>query len=243
MNEKKFVYPIETEVCELNENNYLKPYAYQNLFAAVAEEHLNNINLNVDATMQYNLAWVLTSISFEIINPIKGCIKLFANTWYSQRRGPFFRRELVFKNSDGELMFHGSTFSVLLDLTTRNVFRKRQVPFFIDEPVEDFTIQASPSFKTDVEFKKLEDRKVYNSFIDCLSHVNNTRYGEFAYDALTDAEKNNLSSLKRMDIYFLSELRNHDTFSVFKAYDDNKIFIRGFNNMKQDTSFDVSFEF
>ena len=103
--------------------------------------------------------------------------------------------------------------------------------------------KASPSFKADKAFKKTEDRRVYNSFIDCLGHVNNTRYGEFAYDALTDAEKNNLGSLKRMDIYFLSELRDHDTFSVFKAYENNKIIIRGVNNIKQDTSFDVVFEF
>ena len=112
INEKDFVYEIEPDVSELNEYGYLKPYAYQNLFSAIAEKHLNRINLNVDTTMKYGLAWVLISISLEIMKPVKGCIKLFAQTWHSQKKGPFFRRELVFKDENNNLI-HGSTFSVL----------------------------------------------------------------------------------------------------------------------------------
>ena len=243
MNELDYVYDVEIEVSELNENNFLKPYAYQNIFAKIAEQHLNKINLNVDTTMKYNLAWVLMSISIEIVKPVEGCTKLYANTWYSQRKGPFFRRELVFKDENGDLMFHGSTFSVLLDLTTRSVYRKKTVPFMDSEPFEDFTIDAVPSFKTGLEFENIDERKVYNSHIDCLGHVNNTRYGEFAYDALTENERNNLGKLTRMDIYFLSELRSNDTFSIQKAYQNNKIMVRGLNNIKQNISFDVVFDF
>ena len=73
MNELDYVYDVEIEVSELNENNFLKPYAYQNIFAKIAEQHLNKINLNVDTTMKYNMAWVLMSISIEIVKPVEGC--------------------------------------------------------------------------------------------------------------------------------------------------------------------------
>lgn len=241
--EKDFVYELETEVSLLNENNILKPYAYQVLFAQLVEQHLNKINANVDMTMKHNLAWALMSISIEFFKPIEGCIKMYANTWYSKRQGPFFRREFVFRNEKGELLFHGSSFSVLLDVSKRTIYRKKELPFIISEPLEDFVMEASPTFKTDLEFVKVDERKVFNSYIDCLGHVNNCRYGEFAYDAFTDEERQNLSKMKRMDIHFLSELRNKDTFSILKAYDDQKTLIRGYNNTKEDISFDIIMEF
>jgi len=243
INEKDFIYEIEPDFSELNEYGYLKPYAYQSLFDKIAERHLNRLNLNIDTTIKYDLAWVLISISLEIIKPIKGCNKLFAQTWHSQKKGPFFRRELVFKDENGDLIFHGATFSVLLDLKTRTIFRKKETPFYIGSPIPEITIEASPSFKTDITFTDVDKRKVYNSFLDRLGHVNNTRYGEFAYDAFTDEEKEKLNNIKRYEVYFLSELRDKDIFSVQKANIENKIIIRGVNETKGETSFDVLIEF
>lgn len=241
--EKDYIYDVETEVSVLNEDNILKPYAYQNLFAQIVEKHLHNIQVTLETTMQYNLAWALVSLSFELVKPVQGCMKLYASTWYSQQRGPFFRRELVFKNGNGELMFHGSTFSVLLDVETRNVYRKKKLPFLLGEPDASFTIEASPTFKTNLHFDKVDQRKVLNSHIDCLGHVNNCRYGEFAYDVFTVEEKQNLAKLKRMDINISNELRNEDVFSILKAYDENKLLVRGYNNIRDNIAFDIIFEF
>lgn len=241
--EKDYVYEIETEVSDLNEHNILKPYAYQKIFAKIAEQHLNRINLNVDTTMKSNLAWALVSLSFELVKPVEGCTKMFANTWHAHQKGPYFRRELVFKNENDEVMFQGSTFSILLDVEKRTICRNKELPFSLPEPIEDFTIEAGPTFKTKMEFIKVDERKVYNSYIDCLGHVNNCRYGEFAYDAFTDEEREKLIELKRMDIYFLSELRSKDTFSILKAYEDNRMIIRGYNDTKADIAFDIILRF
>ena len=141
--EKAFVYEIEPEICDLNESNILKPYAYQRLFAQVAEQHLNRVNINIGTTLKGNLAWALVALSIEIIKPVEGCPKLYANTWYSQRKGPFFRRELLFKNEKGETMFHGSTFSILMDVEKRTIYRKKELPFSLTEPIPKYTIEAS----------------------------------------------------------------------------------------------------
>jgi acyl-ACP thioesterase len=238
-NEKEFIYEIKPDVSEINDNNCLKPYAYQSLFGELVERHLNKMYLNVDITMKYNLAWVLISLSLELMKPVIGCKSMFAQTWYSQRKGPFFRREFVFRDEHSDLVFHGSSFSVLMDLENRTIYRKKETPFELNQAIEEFTIEAAPTFKTDLTFTKIDERKVYNSFIDCLGHVNNTRYGEFAYDALDEEEKNNLDKIKRYDMFFLSELRNNDTFSVLKAKDDKNIVIRGINNDTENISFDI----
>ena len=220
-------YPVETEVADLDGNGYLKPYAYQNLFARIAEMHLNLLHLNVDTTLTYNLAWALVSMSFELVRPVSGCMRLFATTWHSLRKGPYFRRELVFRDSNGSLVFHGSTFSVLLDVNTRSVYRRKELPFQVSPPHEVFTIDAEPIQRFAGDYVPLEKRKVRNSHIDALGHVNNIRYGEFAYDALSTEECAQLEHLRRMDVRFVSELRRDDAFVVEKAILDRQVGVRG----------------
>lgn len=237
--ETEYIYELETELADLNENNLLKPQGYQKLFVQLGDMHLNNIDINVDSIIKYNLAWAFVSISIEIVKPVSGLVKLMGKTWHSHRRGPFFRREYLFTDSNGNILFKGCSFSVLLDMEKRTVYRKKDLPFYISPPINEFTIEAEANKKVDMDFIKVEDRKVYNSYIDCLGHVNNLKYSEFAYDTFTSYEIENLKNLNRMDIYFRSELRNGDILSIYKNKKNNIIFIRGDKGEKEDTSFDV----
>jgi acyl-ACP thioesterase len=241
--ERELIYHIDTDTEDLNEYNILKPYVYQRLFSQLADRHLIAINEDIGRLMKYNLAWALVSISVEIVRPIQGIAKLNATTWHSQRRGPYFRRDFIFRNENGETVFHGTSFSIVLDVETRTVYRKRELPLDIIEPIEEFTIDAAPNLRVNCQYGKVDERKVYGSYIDRLGHVNNCRYGEFGYDMLSDEERNKLSSLKRMDIFFSSELRDKDHFSILRADEDNKIFIRGYNETKSENSFDIIYHF
>ncbi|MGI6728466.1 MAG: hypothetical protein ACOX4P_07965 [Anaerovoracaceae bacterium] len=237
------VYELDVEVAQLNENNALKPGAYQTLFARLADMHLANYNVDINETMKYGFGWALISLSFEVVHPINSCMRLYASTWYSQRKGPYFRRELVFRNKQGQIMFHGSTFSVLLDIKNRTVFRKKETPFHMNPPYELFCIEANPRFRERGLYKDVETRKVHNSYMDCLGHVNNCRYGDFAYDALDDEQSRLIGDLKRMDAFFSSELRKNDEFTVQKSVDGNQIFIKGHNIIKDDAAFHIVFQF
>lgn len=241
--EKKYIYEINNEISDLNQNNILKPYGYQKLFSHVVDLHLNKTDLNMESIMKHNLAWAFVSLSIEIIKPIEGITGMYAQTWYSQRKGPFFRREFIFKSKDNQTFFHGSSFSVLIDIDKRTIYRKKELPFTVHKPDEDFTIEASPTFNINSEFEKENQRRIYNSHIDPLGHVNNVCYGKFAYDALSETECMNIHNLKRMDLYFRAELKNNDTFSILKAYQNDKIIIRGYNNAKSENSFDIIFGF
>ncbi len=241
--ETERTYELVNELSDLNENNLLKPHGYQKLFVELGDRHLDKIDINVDTTMESNLAWAFISISIEIVKPIEGITRLIGKTWHSGRRGPFYRREYLFTDEKGEILIKGASFSVLLDMDKRTVYRKRETPFYISDPIEDHIIEAKPNNKINLDFTKIDERIAYNSYIDCLGHVNNTRYGEFAYDTFTDSEVDNLVKLKRMDIYFKSELRKNDSFSTYKANKENQIYIRGVNDSKDDSSFDIIFTF
>lgn len=241
--ETEYSYELETELSDLNENNFLKPYGYQKLFVKLGDMHLNNIGINVNTTIKKGLAWAFTSMSIDIVRPIEGIVKLFGRTWHSQQKGPLFRREYLITDEVGNIVLKGCSFSVLLDIENRSIYRKREIPFFISDATEEFVIEAKSNKKVDLDFLKLHELVAKNSHIDCLGHVNNCRYGEFAYDVFTDDEIINLNSIKRMDVYFRSELRKEDRFSMLKAYDKSGLHIRGENNTKKDISFDMTFIF
>lgn len=241
--EKDCVYELLATASYLNQYNQLKPYAYQVLFEQMAERHLFDLNLNVDTTLKYGLAWALISMSVEVVNPIENSMTLYGSTWFSAHRGPYFRRELLIKDAEGQVMFKGSTHSVLLDIEKRSVFRKKVIPFPMHEPTPIFLLDASPGLKMDRELVPIMERAVQPSQIDCLGHVNNCRYGEFAYDTFSDEEQEKLKDLKRMDISFLSELRAEDHFTMRKSGEGNQIFIQGYNNTKDDVSFNIVMSF
>jgi len=241
--EREALYEIEVEVADLNADNLLKPYGYQKLFAQLAERHLNKYQMNTDDTMKMNLAWVLVALTFEIKRPVYGSMKLIGKTWYSLHQGPYFRRELEFKDEAGETVFCGSTFSILFNFTNRSIYHKKELPFSIFDPIEEFTIEAKPTSRISGEFSSVVQRQAQNSQIDCLGHVNNCRYGEFAYDVFTPDEVQRLGELKRMEFYFAHELRNKDLFTVYKAGDGNRLFVRGYNDTQDKKAFDVILQF
>jgi acyl-ACP thioesterase len=241
--ESSYIHQLDVEVFYLNEHGVMKPSAYQALFAKLAEKHLDIYNSGADETMKYGLAWALISMSIEIKRPVESCMKLFAYTWYSGRQGPYFRRELVFCDGKDNIIFQGSTFSVLLDMAARKVFRKKDLPFALTEPNEVFSMEASHRFKDNSIMFPYETRKIYGSDLDLLGHVNNRRYGDFAYDALTEEEQKRLKDISRMDLYFISEMRKNDSFTIFKTVEENRILLKGNNNIKEDTAFGVIFQF
>ncbi|MDD2484035.1 MAG: thioesterase [Eubacteriales bacterium] len=251
-NEQDCIYQFEIDVQHLNENQCMKFSSYQNLFARLAERHLNDYDANFDQTIKHGMAWAIVSLSIEVVKPIDSCIRLYGSTWFSQRKGPYFRRELLFKDAEGQIRFQGTTHSVLLDINNRSVFRKKELPFPLTAPIEDFTIKASPHFRQDLTFTAVEQRKVRGSYLDCLGHVNNCRYGDFAYDALSEEERALTGDLSRMDIFFLAELRDKDLFTIQRATEeqtlphalsDQSICFQGYNDTKGEVSFTILLEY
>ena len=247
--ERDCIYEMEVEVMHLNENSAMKPAAYQSLFARLADRHLSDYGADFNTTMKHGMAWALVSLSIEVVQPISTCLRFHASTWFSQRKGPYFRREFLFCDEANNPVFRGCTYSVLLDMKTRTVFRKKETPVSLTSPINDFTIEADPHFRGSFDFTDIDHRKVRSSYLDALGHVNNCRYGDFAYDALSDAERAGIGELKRMDIYFQSELRPGDEFTIRKAvaaeeeHRSRQIIVQGMNDTKKDVSFHIILQF
>ena len=96
--------------------------------------------------------------------------------------------------------------------------------------------------KTDADFEAVEIRTVRPSMTDGVGHVNNTKYGDLVYDAMSPEERGDLSKLKRLDVWFNYELRENEKVEISKANVDGALYFTG---KKSDgkSSFDMKIRF
>ncbi len=240
MKEKKEIYVIEPLFEHFNENHQLKPFGYQHIMNVLANDHLKNTNQPVGALLQGRYVWVLVSMTFEVVKEIKDIKEFYGKTWYAGRKGPYYRREYFIGDENGETYLKGASYSVLLDMTDRSVYRQKELPFKAFMETQEYLVDCEPRFKQDVELKTVtEERSVLNSFIDPVGHVNNLRYTEFIYDAWTNYEVENINKIKRFELYFENELRKNDKFEVRKGEEGGKVVYTIYNNTLDKKAFSL----
>ncbi len=233
--ERQYVYPIKAEFAHLDAQGYIKPHGYQHIIGRAVDEHLIRYGMDFDACLERKFGWVIVSLHCEIKKHIQGCANLHIKTWYSERKRIYFRREIEARDDSGEMVFVATIYSILLDLTTQAIYRKAELPFELAKPHPEFTLDVAPVFQKKLEYIHNCERTVRRSFIDAFGHVNNCRYGEFIFDALSSKHAD-LSKLQAFSIYFHSELKLDDMF-VIEENISEKIFFHGYNKTSQKTSF------
>ncbi|QRN84627.1 hypothetical protein JR334_06420 [Clostridia bacterium] len=237
--EQENKYPITTNFSYFNQDGILKPYGYQHLLAQLVDRHLEAIGMNMESTMKYGLGWVLRSITIDIKEQIPRGFDLVGKTWYAQRKGPYFRREYQLYDREGNLLLNASSYSILLDLKNRTIFRQHELPFSFQDPTEILLLDAKPSFKAKGDYGSIQKRCIRASHIDGMGHVNNCRYGEFAYDSLPVHFRDNLNQLKHLEFYFQAEMKQEDTFTMEQKVEQSEVFLRGVLDGNTKSSFDV----
>lgn len=239
-NESERSYSCAVGMEMLNGYGVMKPSGYQSLIMEISGRHLRQFAIGEDDLIQKGMAWVLVSSSIEILTPIRGEINLTARTWHSEQDRLTFRRELCFADDQGNNLFNAATFSVLMDMNDRRIIRPDRLNFDIGQPHSQFLLEASPKLRIREEMQPCDRRKIYPSCIDRLGHTNNCRYSEFAYDALTGEEIANLENMRRIDLFFKSELKPGEYFTVRRSssqVEKGELMIDGVNEQTGKQSF------
>lgn len=238
--EQDKTYHIEPLFEHFNENHELKIMGYQHILNNLANNHLKNTNQGVGVVLFGRYAWVLVSMTFEIVKPITKIKTYIGKTWYGGKKGPFYRREYLMYDEDGDVFVKGSSHSILMDLTDRSVYRKKDLPFNELNEVNDYLVSSNARLKENFDFNILfEKRKVLNSHVDALGHVNNLRYSEFIYDEFNIEEVKKLKEIKRVELYFQNELQKNDEFIIKKAVDENRVIFEIFNTLSKQKAFSL----
>ena len=244
MNEKHIEHPIRVDISMYNTEGSFTPSAYQRMIMSMIEEHLDILKLGEKHLMDHHgISWVLLSTSIELKRKLLPTEKLIGRTWHAGGRVPSFRRDFIFEDENGDVAAVGATVSTLFEYESRKLCLNKDKLSVVDldcgEPVLN---SLERKMKTDAEFATVETRKIRPSMTDGVGHVNNTKYGDLVYDAMSPEERARLSELKRLDVWFNYELRENDTVEILKAEAENVLYFTG-KRADGKSSFDMKISF
>ncbi len=228
-------YKFDIDINYFNNNNNLKLSAYPSFLSMISYEHLKNTDQGVGVIIQNKYAWVLVSMKIEIKNNLINST-LEGKTWYCGNRGPFYRREYILLNNN-QPFIKASSYSVLLNIETRTVYREKELPFEKLKEHPEKLVKISPNFREEIIYKPIYEDVVKNSMIDVFNHVNNIKYSEICYDALNEQEINSLNNLQEIELYFAKEMKINDKFRVSKSKILNKIYLQVYNKTNNTIAF------
>lgn len=215
MREQDMEYKVNMDMLMRNENNHFTPTGYQRMVMDVIERHFAWGGADESALLAKGVSWVMLSMTVEIKDKITSTEHLTAKTWLSEKNGFIYRRETAFYHEDGTLAFSGATFFAMIDVAKRRICRNPEN--YVPEPESygDMLIEAQSRIKWEaVPMDKTEKISVRPSWLDAVGHVNNIRYFEIAYDALSDEEREKMDRLKRFEMYFIGELHKGESAEV-----------------------------
>ncbi len=227
-NEKSFSYPLTLDVSMFNPQSALYPSAAQKMSVHMIENHLEHIEMDVPRLIrQFNMSWVLLSLSIEYKEAIRPNGQYHGRTWHTSHSLPIYRREFAIYDHQEQPVAVGAMFTSLLDLQKRRICSDLNILRHFCLPDGEALLTANSRFTDEPNFIQQEVIHVRPSWLDEVGHVNNSRYGDFAYDALTAAQRSNMQNLRRQDCWFMAELQENAELAIEKADEEQSTIVRG----------------
>ncbi len=226
--ERGFSYEVHADMTMCGAGGTLTPSGWQKLVVEMIERHLENIGMGEQELLDgIGMSWILLSTHIKPERKIKLGEHLTGTTWNSGITPPIFRRDIEFRDSEGVRVAAAATYSTLFSAAERKFCTDRAVIEGLRLPEGDKIMNAERRAPRLDGFCTVEERRARPSMTDGIGHVNNTRYGEFVYDALTADERAAMERLSSLDVWFFAEMREGDIFRVERAVQPDGVAVRG----------------
>ena len=130
-----------------------------------------------------NAFWMLTRIFFRLRRPLGWEEEITLRTWHRGGRGAVLYRDFDLLAGDGPV---GEVVSawVLADVDSRRLLRLADIPELQGTEGENCKTRKLTKLRRPAELVLAERRPMHYSDTDINGHVNNTRYADFACDAV-----------------------------------------------------------
>lgn len=177
---------------------------------------------------RYNCFWMLARIWVELERPLGWNEEVTVRTWHRTPKGASIYRDFDLF-SEGKPVGQAVSTWVLADYDTHKLFRMDKVEeiqnTFGGEGL-DKTLTLS-HLKLPAEMELAERRRLHYSETDINAHVNNTRYADFACDALRLERLTGGAFVSRLQIGFLAECKAGDVLDLSVGRQGETGFVRG----------------
>lgn len=176
---------------------------------------------------EYNAFWMLTRVWYQLERPLSWGEPLMVHTWTRGGRGAVSYRDYDLW-CDGVKIGEGVAVWVLADLETRKLRKLSEVPQLQDcNGGALCKTKKLSKLKAPVSLEEVECRRMRYSDTDINGHVNNTRYADFACDALELDTLPQNQFLSGLQIGYLAECRPGEILTLRRGLMEDGCYICG----------------
>ena len=193
-----------------------------------AVEDFNERGLSWNFLAEHDTAILLSRLAFRIHKMPKTNDIITVHTWEEAPQGLQLFRKYEITGKDDEKLVSGVSSWLIVNPATRRIIKPAL-----------FTLREAPTFSTPLDSLEcgkiqqdenaafLEERKVRPSELDGNGHVNNSKYGDYITDCLTEEQQS--MQLKDFRLNYAKEATCGQTLKLFKSEDkaQNTITITG----------------
>lgn len=207
--------PFAVRYDELDLRTAIPVTTYLRYFQEAAALDAAGMNYGWEVLQQRHLAWVITHMQLEVLEPSAPKQTVRVTTWHAHSDKILNRREFEIHGEKGELLARGSSWWVLMDTQKRRISRTPQELIDLNA-AEPRLVMAEEDFKRPLPetapaavlpiTTRLED-------LDINGHVNNTRYACWAIEN-APADVRETKRLKKLLISFKNECRHGEKIEV-----------------------------
>ncbi len=206
----------------------IKPSAVLDLFQDAAGQHAEEIGVGFADLIKHGYMWVLVRTKFEIINAPTRYQKVVINTWPLPPNRINYKREYSIKDQGGNLLIKGSSEWVVIDSVKRRFLSVPDLyPFkdgFHEEVMFEDKLQKIRDFEIDCDCHTVN---AGFSDLDVNGHVNNTKYANYAIDAINPSADD---TIRCFQIDYRKEVMQGTQLNVYYLREDGLITVKGLNN-------------
>lgn len=176
---------------------------------------------------RYDCFWMLARIWYRLDRPVYWNRDLTIRTWHRANTGMMMYRDFDLY-LDGQPVGEAVSIWVLANKTTRKLMRMSHVQELAGTGggalCKEMTLQK---LKIPEGLSLAEERTLHYSDTDLNGHVNNSRYADFACDAIRLDRVGRDSFVSALQIGFLAECRAGETLGLFTGRQEGLWYIEG----------------
>jgi len=204
----------------------LRPSSVLDMFQDIAGRHANALGVGISPLMEKNLVWVIVKMRFRMLKSCRMYDSVRVRTWPLPPERIGYRREYLITDNSGETVAEGSSEWVLMDITNRKIVAPGNIYPLSDYCMDTAFPERFPRLRS---FEPNMEPHVFMplwSDFDMNGHVNNTKYANYVFDALTPGADEVFRSLS---IEYHREVLPGEELHILLRKEDGSILARGEN--------------
>lgn len=176
---------FDLRTSDFDVNKKLLPSAVLDLLQVAAGEHANILGCGIDTLAQSDLIWVLVRTKYTVISQPKMFSTVTVKTWPLPPSRVGFQRDYLMVDENGNTLIKATSDWVIINSKTRKIAPAGNIYPEGLNYIEDKNFDGRLSKIADFEVGEsaMTITPGYSQ-LDMNGHVNNTKYANFAVDAL-----------------------------------------------------------